>query len=265
MLTVAGRTDAGVHAIGQVAHTDVPARSYVALTTDRAGRSDSDRLLRRLGGVLPDDVRVTAVGPAPPGFDARFSAVARTYTYRLADSAWGASPLRRHDTTPWRRPLDEHAMSEAAAALTGEHDFLAYCRPREGATTVRSLRQLQVVRDDSDVIVVTASADAFCHHMVRALVGALIAVGEQRRAVAWPAEVLARAVRDSSVLVAPARGLTLTAVTYPEETLLAARAEQARQVRTLRAGPPRRYTDVSRVSRSGLPCPPAQHPASPDS
>ena len=230
-LTVAGRTDAGVHARGQVAHVDVESATYRRLTTDRSGRHGSDRLLRRLAAVLPPDLRVTACRPAPPGFDARFSALTRTYVYRLCDAPWGVDPLRRHDTTAWRRPLSHTAMRAAGLQLTGEHDFAAFCRPREGASTVRELRVLDVDRDARDVIVVTASADAFCHHMVRSLVGALIAVGEGRRGVDWPAGVLRAGVRDSAVLVAPARGLTLTGVTYPPDAGLAARARLTRQRR----------------------------------
>ena len=128
-LTVAGRTDAGVHARGQVAHVDVPASVWEA---------EGERLLRRLAGVLPPDVRVTAVAPAPPGFDARFSALVRRYVYRVSDAPGGVDPLRRHEVLWHRRPLDVDRMNEAAAALLGEHDFAAYCRKREGASTVRS-------------------------------------------------------------------------------------------------------------------------------
>lgn len=231
LLTVAGRTDAGVHAVGQVAHADVPLSGYTRLTQDRTGTADPDRLVRRLAGVLPDDLRVTGCGVAPPGFDARFSAVGRMYRYRLTDRGWGVNPLRRHDTTLWRRSLAVQPMNDAAAGLIGERDFLPFCRPRQGASTVRHLQRLDAARDDAGVIVVTAAADAFCHHMVRALVGALIAVGERRRAVGWPAEVLARGLRDSTVLVAPARGLTLMAVTYPPVDQLAGRAQQARRRR----------------------------------
>jgi len=220
-LTVAGRTDAGVHATGQVAHVDVPAGVD-------AGSVDPGGLARRLAGVLPTDVSVRSVRVAPPGFDARFAASGRRYRYRITDGP--ADPLRRRDTVAWPRPLDAAAMGRAAAALEGEHDFAAYCRPREGATTVRTLRSLRVSRD-GDIVVVEAAADAFCHNQVRAMVGALLAVGEGRRPPGWPREVLDAGVRDSAVTVAQPHGLTLVEVSYPPDDQLAARAETARSRR----------------------------------
>ena len=214
VLTVAGRTDAGVHATGQVAHVDLPRET------------DPGTLRRRLAGVLPVDVVVRAIAPAPVGFDARFSAVARRYRYRVSDGT--PDPLRRRDTLAWPRPLDAAAMTKAASGLVGEHDFAAYCRPREGATTVRTLRRLAADRDDQDVVGVVAEADAFCHNQVRAMVGALLAVGDGRRPVDWPRQVLDARVRDSAVTVAPALGLTLVGVDYPPDAELAARASTAR-------------------------------------
>jgi tRNA pseudouridine38-40 synthase len=227
-LTVAGRTDAGVHASGQVAHGDLPAAACGAV---------GDAVLRRLAGVLPADVRVTSVLPAPAGFDARFSALFRRYVYRVSDAAWGADPLRRHDTLAWPRRLDIAAMHAAAAGLLGEHDFAAFCRRREGATTVRALRRLDWARGGDGVLVATVEADAFCHSMVRSLVGALLAVGEGRRPPTWPATLLAEAERSSAVGVAPAHGLTLVHVGYPPDEELRARAEATRRRRSLPAGP----------------------------
>ena len=213
-LTVAGRTDAGVHATGQVAHCDVPRELWEAQGT---------RLVRRLRGVLPADIAVPAVVEAPPAFDARFGALARHYLYRLTDAEYGPPPLRRADTVGWPRSLDTDSMGAAAALLLGEHDFAAFCRRREGATTVRTLLALDVERT-GDVVVIAASADAFCHSMVRSLVGALSAVGEGRRPPEWPAALLARTDRSSEVPVAPAGGLTLVRVDYPADDDLAARA-----------------------------------------
>ena len=230
-LTVAGRTDAGVHATGQVCHVDVPVAAWEALPGRAAGRSPSDALLARLAGVLPDDVRVHGVSPAPEGFDARFAALSRRYAYVLCDDPAGVPPLRRHDVAGHRRPLDAAAMSAASAALAGLHDFAAFCRRREGATTVRTLLEYRWDRDDQGLLVGRVVADAFCHSMVRALVGAVLPVGEGRRPVGWPAEVLAAGVRDPAVAVAPAHGLTLVAVRYPDDAGLAARAAEARAVR----------------------------------
>lgn len=213
-LTVAGRTDAGVHATGQVAHADLDPAVLAA---------HQPRLLRRLRGVLPPDIAVTAVRQAPASFDARFAALARHYVYRLTDADAGPPPLRRADTVGWPRRLEVSGMRVAAALLLGRQDFAAYCRRREGATTIRTLLDLDVTRD-GDVIEVRASADAFCHSMVRSLVGALVTVGEGRRPADWPASLLALTARANDVPVAPAGGLTLVRVDYPPDDQLAARA-----------------------------------------
>ena len=221
-LTVAGRTDAGVHAVGQVAHTDLPAELFAA---------HESRLLRRLRGVLPPDVAVTGARVVRPEFDARFAALARHYVYRLTDADSGSPPLRRADTAAWSRRLDASAMRVAAALLLGRHDFAAFCRRREGATTIRTLLDLDV-RREGPVIEVRASADAFCHSMVRSLVGALIAVGEGRRPAGWPASLLSMTSRANDVPVAPPGGLTLVRVDYPPDDELAARALVTRAKRS---------------------------------
>jgi tRNA pseudouridine38-40 synthase len=217
-LTVAGRTDAGVHATGQVAHFDVPREVW---------EEQESRLVRRLRGVLPPDIAVPSVTEAHPDFDARFGALARHYVYRLTDSPAGPPPLRRADTVGWPRSLDSDAMALASGLLLGEQDFAAFCRRREGATTIRTLLALDVVRD-GDLITMSASADAFCHSMVRSLVGALLAVGEGRRLPEWPAALLSLTERASDVPVAPAHGLTLVRVDYPSDDDLAARASVTR-------------------------------------
>ncbi len=218
-LTVAGRTDAGVHATGQVAHADL------------VGSLDTARLVRRLARLLPPDVRVRAVAAVPDAFDARFSALRRHYRYRVATAPSGAEPLRARDTLSWPFPLDVDAVNAASAGLLGEHDFAAFCRRREGATTVRELQRLVWGPDGDGVVTAEVSADAFCHSMVRSLVGALLDVGRGRRAVGWPASLLSRGERASEVPVAPAHGLALVGVDYPEDADLAARADQTRQVR----------------------------------
>jgi tRNA pseudouridine38-40 synthase len=221
-LTVAGRTDAGVHARGQVAHVDLP-----------SGAADPDGLTRRLARLLPDDVRVRRIAPAPEGFDARFSAVWRRYAYRICDDAVAADPLLRRHVLSWPRRLDEEAMHAAGQLLLGEHDFAAYCKKREGATTIRALRELtwSRVSPDGDVLTGRVVADAFCHNMVRSLVGALVAVGEGRHPVDWPAEVLRTGVRDPRVGVVAPVGLTLEEVGYPPDDELAARAIESRRLR----------------------------------
>jgi tRNA pseudouridine38-40 synthase len=225
-LTVAGRTDAGVHARGQVVHADVPAAAWGAA----AGRGMG--AVARLAGVLPPDVRVHAAGPAPEGFDARFSALWRRYSYRACDDPARADPLRRHETLWSFRRLDLAAMNEAALSCLGEHDFAAFCRRRPGTTTIRTLRRLAWHRDDEGIAVATVVADAFCHTMVRSLVGALLAVGEGRRPAGWPAAVLAAGVRDPAVRVVAPHGLCLEEVGYPPAGELAARAADTRGPRT---------------------------------
>ncbi|MEV0235782.1 tRNA pseudouridine(38-40) synthase TruA [Nonomuraea sp. NPDC050786] len=236
MLTVAGRTDAGVHARGQVAHVDVPDGSLAELDGNRGPLGVDERLsalVRRLGGVLPPDVRVFRVSVAPEGFDARFSAMFRRYAYRVSDAVGGVDPLRRREVVWHNRTLDVGALNAAAARLLGEHDFAAFCKKREGATTIRELQRLEWVREPDGLLVATVVADAFCHSMVRALVGSLLAAGDGSRPVEWPGEVLVRAVRDSGVHVAPAHGLCLEEVGYPAEAELAARASATRRVRTV--------------------------------
>lgn len=230
-LTVAGRTDAGVHARGQVVHLDLAPDLWDRLAA-RGNRTSEQAFGSRLNGVLPADLVVRGVRVAADGFDARFSALHRRYNYRIADAAARWDPLRR-DWTLWtRRDLDVAAMHNAAQRLVGVRDFAAYCRPRPGATTIRHLQEFSWERvpsgPDSGLVVATVQADAFCHNMVRALVGASIVVGEGRRPIEWPAQVLAKGVRDAAVGVVEARGLVLEDVTYPPESELAERAESAR-------------------------------------
>jgi tRNA pseudouridine38-40 synthase len=222
-LTVAGRTDAGVHASGQVAHVDVAADGW-----NRVG----DSLVRRLAGLLPPDVRITAATPAPDSFDARFSALSRRYVYRVTDSPWGAEPLRARDTMAWPRPLDIDLMNHAADTLVGLHDFVAFCRRKDHASTIRAVARFDW-RRYNDLLVATVAADAFCQSMVRSLVGALIAVGEGRRPVSWPADLLSRTQRASDVVVAPPHGLNLVEVVYPSAAEYAERAAQTRNRRDL--------------------------------
>jgi tRNA pseudouridine38-40 synthase len=225
-LTVAGRTDAGVHATGQVCHVDVAPQRWdpVAAT-----------MIRRLAGLLPVDVRVARIDPVPDTFDARFSALWRRYEYRVSDAPEGAPPLRHRDTLAWPRPLDLAALNAASAGLTGEHDFAAYCRRKENATTVRAISTLGWRRDPDGIVVATVAADAFCQAMVRSLVGALLPVSDGRRPPDWPAALLTRRERANEVVVAPPHGLTLVEVGYPEDP--ADYASRAELTRNLRASP----------------------------
>ena len=231
-LTVAGRTDAGVHARGQVAHLDVDPVAWAALP-GRSTRTPQEAARTRLRGILPPDVVVHAVTPAAEGFDARFSALRRRYLYRLCDDPASLDPLRRRDTAGHRRRLEVEAMDDAARRLVGLGDFAAFCKRREGATTVRTLLEYSWYRGPDGVLEATVVADAFCHSMVRSLVGVVVPVGEGRRTVEWPEQVMRAVVRDPAVTVMPPHGLSLEEVTYPPDDELAARAAESRVRRVL--------------------------------
>jgi len=222
-LSVAGRTDAGVHARGQVCHGDLP-----------LDLGEVEKLATRLNGALPDDVVVRRAISAPEGFDARFSAVWRRYAYRICDQPQDLDPIRRHEVLAWPRRLDEELMNEASRGLLGERDFAAFCKRREGASTIRELRELTWTRRPT-TLTGRVVADAFCHHLVRSLVGCLLVIGEGKRPPEWAAQVLDGKVRDPRVPVVVAHGLTLEEVGYPPTQELAARALRARARRDLPA------------------------------
>jgi tRNA pseudouridine38-40 synthase len=232
-LRAAGRTDTGVHAAGQVAHVDVPDNA-LPNAYPRSPRSTEPEflpLVRRLGRLLPADVRIRGIVRAPAGFDARFSALRRHYVYRLSTAPYGVEPQQARYITAWPRPLDVDAMTKASRDLLGLHDFAAFCRHREAATTIRDLQRLDWARD-GDLITAYVTADAFCWSMVRSLVGALLAVGEHRRTATWCRELLTATQRSSDFAAAPARGLTLIGVDYPPENELQARTVITRDLRT---------------------------------
>jgi tRNA pseudouridine38-40 synthase len=232
-LWAAGRTDTGVHATGQVAHVDVPAAalSNAYPRSPRTGEPEFLPLVRRLGRFLPADVRVLNICRAPADFDARFSALRRHYQYTLSTAPYGVEPQQARFITAWPRDLDVDAMRAASRELVGLHDFAAFCRYREGATTIRDLQRLDWSRE-GDLITAHVTADAFCWQMVRSLVGALLTVGEHRRSPAWCRELLTATGRSSDFAAAPAQGLTLVGVDYPPDDELAARIVITRDLRT---------------------------------
>jgi tRNA pseudouridine38-40 synthase len=209
---VAGRTDAGVHATGQVIHVDVPESINL------------DEIAYKLNRILDTDVRVMGVSIAPPAFHARFSALRRHYTYRILDANKVIPPLRRYDVASWYKPLAVEQLNEASTLLLGDHDFAAYCKFREGATTIRQLQRFEWVRDSEGYLVGDIVADAFCYSMVRNLVGAVVCVADGRFGPEWIQETLANKVRVSDSLVFPACGLTLRQVDYPSDSELLERA-----------------------------------------
>jgi tRNA pseudouridine38-40 synthase len=228
VLACAGRTDAGVHARGQVCHLDLAPGTI----TD-----DGATLLRRFARVLGDDLVVRSIRRAPPGFDARFSAIWRRYVYRLSDRAVPPDPLLRAHVSRWPRELDLDAMNVAAQRLVGLQDFAAFCKRRDGATTIRTLLDFSGRRVDqgplAGTIEFTVLADAFCHSMVRSLVGGLVRVGEGSRPVDWPADLITRRERNSGVPLMPAAGLTLEEVGYPPDDQLGSRVIESRRLRSL--------------------------------
>ncbi len=258
-VAVAGRTDAGVHAVGQVCHSDVPAAAWRASSGRHGSGSPSPAapggdglarsrwvgpeapdpsltVRRRLNGLLPADLRVRQVGVAPEGFEARWSASWRRYSYLVADDPAGQDPRTRGHVLWHPRALDVQAMDAAAAPFLGEHDFAAFCRAREGASSVRTIhdigwRRVGRTAGANSPVEFSVRADAFCHSMVRALVGAFIAVGDGRWPVGRPAELLAAAARVPLIATAPAHPLTLVEVGYPPDAELGAQAARARRWR----------------------------------
>jgi tRNA pseudouridine38-40 synthase len=215
---VAGRTDAGVHATGQVIHVDVPDAMFERELTYLD-------LRYKLNRILDEDVRIMNVSDAPAGFHARFSALRRYYSYKILDNNDVIAPLSRHDVASWYRPLDAARMNEASALLLGHHDFAAFCKFKVGGTTLRTLEKYEWRRSDEGLLVADVVADAFCYSMVRNLVGAVVCVADGRQSPAWIEQLLANKERVSDSLVFPARGLTLYQVDYPSNDQLLERAK----------------------------------------
>lgn len=235
-LTVAGRTDAGVHALGQVAHCDFPRPAL----EQRSLSGDPGRLVRRLAKLLDPDVSIRSVAIAPDGFDARFSALSREYVYRVTTHPAGPLPQRVRDTAQWGRPVDLELMQATADTLVGLHDFAAFCRAKPHATTIRDLHEFRW-RDVStaaepQVYEATVVADAFCWNMVRSLVGCCLTVGQGKKTLAFPEAMLSEKARHPEVPLAPACGLTLVRAVYPDEQRLQERAEMTRARRALPDG-----------------------------
>ena len=241
-LVVAGRTDAGVHALGQVAHFDLNPDQVHSLVRVKRGKGIpkypnelATMVQRRLGGILvtQPEIVIRRATLAAPGFDARFSALWRRYEYRISDTGALRDPLQRFRTTWHGFALNLAAMQEAAATLIGLHDFATYCKPRPGATTIRTLQSFEWRRDPDGVLVATLQADAFCHSMVRALVGACVSVGEGKLVGKRLVDLRVERARTSEFKVMQAQGLTLMEVGYPEDAGLAIRAAQSRARREL--------------------------------
>lgn len=230
-VTVAGRTDAGVHAANQVIHFDIAQERWQKLSGNKPLRQPEEAIVTKLNGVLArrsDAIRIHSARVVPPEFDARFSPISRRYRYRISNGL--LDPLTRHFTYHHRQPLNIGTMAAEIEGLSGLFDFGSFCKPRPGATTIRNLHVFAVEATD-DLITVWIAADAFCHHMVRALIGALLQVGDGSRAQGWLRERLDQPVRDSHMSIAPARGLILDEVLYPTDDEVGQRARQTRAKR----------------------------------
>lgn len=235
-LVVAGRTDTGVHAIGQVVHLDLTAEQHAFLSTPHRNRTKYPpfppalRLARRINGLAgaADDLHVTHATTVPSTFDARYSALWREYEYRVSDLTGPRHPIRRYDTLWFDATVDLDLMNATALSLLGLHDWAAYCRPRVGATTVRTLQEFHWRRDPDGILVARVRADAFCHSMVRSLVGVTLAVGEGRLALEDATRIREARLRSGEFKVAQAHGLTLKEVLYPGEEHFESRAELTR-------------------------------------
>ncbi|NBU58028.1 MAG: tRNA pseudouridine(38-40) synthase TruA [Actinobacteria bacterium] len=215
---VAGRTDAGVHATGQVIHVDVPDVMF-------AGELNYIDFRYKLNRILDEDVRIMNITDAPAGFHARFSALRRHYVYKILDNNDVITPLSRFDVASWYRPLDVARMNEASKLVLGHHDFAAFCKFRQGSTTIRTLEKYEWHRGADGFLVADVVADAFCYSMVRNLVGAVVCVADGRKDPSWMSELLANKERVSDSLVFPARGLTLVQVDYPSDDQLLERVK----------------------------------------
>lgn len=219
IIQCAGRTDAGVHATGQVFHGDVPQADFPGV----------DMVRYRFSRILDPDVVVTQVEIAPEHFDARFGAISRTYEYRINDGI--GKPLLRRFVYQHGWELDLDLMNLASQRLLGLHDFTAYCKPKDFGTTIRTLQKFEWRRNDEGIIIATVKADAFCYSMVRMLVGALLDVGRGKRPVEWVTEYLESKERDTGVFVVPAHGLTFTNVEYPADSQLAKQVAKTKRTR----------------------------------
>ena len=213
-LTCAGRTDAGVHAVGQ--YISLPATSDELEVT-------RSRWMRALAALLPREIAVSEVYHAAPGFSARFDARSRAYTYRIATG--DAPPLLTRNVTWWHRwPLDVEAMEDAAQRLLGERDFKSFCKTSSavGKPTHRNVQAVSFACERNlgeECLAFTIRGNAFLHSMVRTIVGTLVEVGCHRREPAWVDEVLAACDRAAAGPTAPARGLCFMDVVYDEGVL----------------------------------------------
>ena len=218
----AGRTDKGVHARGQVVHFDVSANIWNQI-------KDPMYKFRRL---LPIDIQVRKVSIVPEDFDARYSALTRRYSYTVCDSKDGLDPLNSRFVLDYRKKLDDHSMNKASQMLIGLNDFYAFCKTRDGSTTIRNLIKFKWSRK-SEVVTCEIIADAFCYSMVRGLVGAMLQVGTGKKNETWPQEIMLKRKKVTDLNVVSPKALILEEVTYPHPSLYKSQYELTRRMRFL--------------------------------
>jgi tRNA pseudouridine38-40 synthase len=210
--------------------------AHLDLTTaqlKRIGRNPD--VAGRVNTALPKDIRVFSFAVAPEGFDARYSATFRKYRYRVADKNCFVDPLDVRYVLEVKPELDLKLMKQAAKVLVGLHDFGGFCKPRAGATTIRRLRSIKIARNQSKgrIIEIELKGDAFCHNMVRSIVGALVAVGRGRASVSDVQKRLKSGSRAGSLKVVAAKGLSLIEVGYPKDSRMGLQAQNTRKRRVL--------------------------------
>lgn len=252
-LTVAGRTDTGVHASHQVCHLDV-SETILARCVGHVDVPPVVALTRRLQRMLPNDITIHGINEAPQGFDARFSALERTYVYRIADRSSEIDPRMRGFVLHVDDDLDLETMNQAAAMAIGLHDFGSFATPNPGGTTIREVKtaywrripqrplidgemtmgeRYRTPSMESGLACFTIVADAFARNMVRSLVNGCVQVGIGKRSLDWFADKMATPLREGSTGPIAPQGLTLEHIEYPDDDQLAIRAETIRAKRTL--------------------------------
>lgn len=225
-MRVAGRTDAGVHAQAQVAHLDLTPEQLKRI---RRGHGVAERLNK----IIDPDVRVTTFEEADPGFHARFSALSRRYRYSIADRSVTPNPMTSRYMLEISWNLEVDPMIEVAKEFMGLRDFRAFCKERDGTTTIRELQEISVKRRPNGVIDIEVEADAFCHNMVRSVVGALMSAGSGRTTAKEVRKALKGQRNEHAYKVQAPQGLTLIKISYPAKSKLGAQAELTQRMRTL--------------------------------
>jgi len=225
-MRVAGRTDSGVHAKHQVCHLDIPQKRL-----SRIGRDPLNAF--RLNTLIADDLIILDIHQITSDFDARFSALGRSYRYTIVDPEFKKDPMLVRYALTHKRVLDVDLMNLAAKELIGLKDFAAFCKPRAGASTIRNLTTFQVSRDPGGLITIDIHADAFCHNMIRSLVGSIMAVADGRLSIQDLIQAQKSGKRANKFKTIDAKGLSLESIDYPDPADYAKQANLNRVMREI--------------------------------